>query len=80
MHDVPGRIDIVIVVAGVRERFARMACETDDQNRRKKDPHLLSPRIEIQGRGALAEKAKVGRATLDHRAGVCLQRRVLALH
>ena len=40
VHEMPSRVDIVIVVAGVRECFAAMGGEADDQSRRKQGLHL----------------------------------------
>jgi hypothetical protein len=77
MDEMAGRIDVVIIIAGISECFAGLGCEADGQSRREKDPHQASPRIMTRDRDALVEKAK--RQALDDTAAVRLQRRVLAL-
>ena len=51
MHEVPRRIDVVIIVAGVGECFAALGGEADDQGRRKKGLHLVSLGIRYRRSG-----------------------------
>jgi hypothetical protein len=78
VHEVPRRIDVVIIVAGVGERLAGLAREADDQSCCKKELHLFQSEIVTVDRAAAVEM-RVGRGALDHIAGVHLRHRALAL-
>jgi hypothetical protein len=41
MHDVPGRIDLVIVVAAVSQRRAGLRCKTGYKRRSEQTAHLF---------------------------------------
>jgi hypothetical protein len=51
VHEMPRRVDVVIVVAGVGECFAALSGEADDQGRRKKGLHLVSLGIRYRRSG-----------------------------
>jgi hypothetical protein len=56
VYEVPRRIDVVIVVAGVGECFAALSGEADDQGRCEKGLHLVSLGIRYRRSDRLRSK------------------------
>ena len=79
MYQVPRRIDIVIIVAGVGKCLAGLAREANDQSRCKKELHLPQPEMVTTMDWEAAIEMRVARGPLDHTAGVHLRHRAFAL-